>query len=264
MVKKLGIILLLLVLLSSITGCSKTPKISDTLEIPTAAKCGGYEIQTAELNCRIVANGDKKYVSFQSVSGMGAEFYISSTEMIMLFTQNGQTSYHTEAKEGRIDHYPNPITRVLNDLRTLDFRCISVEDDWVYEAVKVEQISQEVQIDYTVYTVQMDWIDGEHYTFKYYIYADGATLISAEAPKEINPLLFADTPWQILKDEDHIVNNVTGQKVPFVITHIATGKALSPNGSANITEIKESIFIYCNNSDLYYGWLHYSHLFSLF
>ena len=128
--KKITIILVLLILVSAITGCNQTPKLSDKFDMPQAPKQGGYEIQTDEFYCCILADGNQKYVCFESISGMGAEFYISATETIMLFTQNGQTSFYTESQQPSNFIYPNPMQRVLDDLQSLDFRCIRVDSDW--------------------------------------------------------------------------------------------------------------------------------------
>jgi hypothetical protein len=201
---------------------------------------------TDNINCTLIANGEYKYTRFHSnADGATVEFYASPTEMVITYSRNGVTMYYAETVTDPIP-YENPLKWVYASLRQLDF-CLEEQADisFVYKAVKTEQIMDAQQIPYTVYTLQTEWTDGNTYVFRYYAYSDGAILISAEAPDEINPLLTENTPWTVDLDKSCIRNTKTGLEIPFSLLETATGEALSPNGgNSQVTEKKTSIFAY--------------------
>ena len=176
---------------------------------------------------------------------MTVEYYASESEILMLYTQNGRTMYYTEAVQEPVQ-YDNPLSTVYDALRQLDFLLQEQSDErYIYEAIKTEQIVDSQQIPYTVYTIQTQWTDGNTYIFKYYEYSDGAILISAEAPGEINPLLMPSTPWVIDLANSCIRNTQSNQSVAFTVTQTSTGQALSPNGgNTQVTENETHIYAY--------------------
>lgn len=236
--------LLSIFLLTAILLCGCARNADANLTIPEADTVGGYEMTTDNINCTVIANGEYKYTRFHSnTDGATVEFYACPTQMVITYSRNGATMYYAEAVTDPIP-YENPLKWVYDSLRQLDF-CLEEQSDTscVYKAVKTEQIMDAQQIPYTVYTLQTEWTDGNTYVFRYYEYSDGAILISAEAPDEINPLLTENTPWVVDLDKSCIRNTNTGEEVSFATLETSTGEALSPNdGNSQVTEKKTNIY----------------------
>lgn len=244
--KKLLSICLTMTIVLCLAACSKTPQ---QLTIPDPGTSGGYEIQTDTIYCKTVIDGGCKYTRCELLnSDQIIEFYATATELTILHHLDGTTTYYTESYP-TAQIYPHPLESTFDELRELEFRYLRSDADCsVYEAVQTVQTVEEVQIDYTLYNIEMDWTDGEHYVFRYYVYADGTTLISAEAPDEINPLITADTAWKIDLDKQCLTNADTSKQVAFSVESTQTGKALSPNGSStSISETQTHIYIYANS-----------------
>lgn len=213
----------------------------NTFTIPEANDSGGYEIITDTFHCIVVADGEYKYSCFESYSAdRKVEFYAGPTAMVIVDISDGVATYYTEQYDDVDQLYTNPIKYVYDDLRNLEFLYIDcVEEGGVnYEVYEAEQVIESIkqnQIRYNMYSVEMDWVDGLHYSYKYYDYADGSTLISAEAPDEINPRLDENTKWVVDLDNLRIYNQDTEESVAIVITNISIGEGLSPDG--NETEV---------------------------
>lgn len=254
-----------IIVLVMITGCStvtddqQTKEIADSLTIPEVDNIGGYEIKTDAIHYTIVVNGQYKYVNYETyTNSQKIEFYASPTEMVILNTVNGVTQYYTKTYEDSKQTYTNPVQHVFDDLQELKFNYTeSVNNDGmdylVYEAVQTVQSIQQEQIQYDLYSIDMEWIDGKRYSFRYYSYSDGSTLISAEAPDEINPLLTEDTKWVVDLDSQYLYHTVTKEKVSFAIKDKSTGKGVSPIGSnSTVIESQYSIYAYVNQAT---GWI---------
>ena len=242
--KKLLSILLFVILL-----CGCTCNAAQKLTIPEASTVGGYEMTTDTISCTVIANGEYKYTRFHSnTDDMTVECYATPTETVILCIQNGSTMYYTETVEYPI-RYNNPLKAVYDSLRELEFLLEEQTDtSFVYKAVKTEQVVDAQQIPYTVYTLQTQWTDGKTYTFKYYEYSDGAILISAEAPDEINPMLTENTPWVVDLDKSCIRNTNTDKEIAVAVLQISAGEALSPNGSnTQVTEKKTHIYAHVDS-----------------
>lgn len=209
--------------------------------------CGGYAIETEALSCKVVVDGEYKYSQFRSVSdGRTVELYSSPTELLLIHSVDGETQYYRETYAGNAQGYANPLTAVFEALRHLDFQLNEQTDEHlIYEAVETELIVEEQQIPYTLYELEMVWTDGKTYVYRFYDFSDGAVLISAEAPNEINPLITADTPWAVDVSALCVRNTRTGDAIPITVNSTTTGQALSPDGGDVTTvEWQRSIYAY--------------------
>lgn len=237
-------ILSMFLLVALLSGCTRNA--AQKLTVPEADTIGGYEMTTENISCTVIANGEYKYTRFHSnTDSMTVEFYATPTEIVIICTQNGSTMYYTESVPNPVS-YDNPLKAVYDSLRELEFLLEEQSDtSCVYKATKTEQIMDAQQIPYTVYTLQTQWTDEKTYTFKYYEYSDGAILISAEAPAEINPMLTENTPWVVDLDNSCIRNTNTDKEIAVAVLQISAGEALSPNGSnTQVTEKKTHIYAY--------------------
>ena len=233
-------------------GCAadsaNEPKI---LVIPEAGRSGGYAVHTETLDCTVVADGACQYTCISFTDGSKkVELYIDSTELYLLDTTNGVTSFYqeTHADDGQL--FENPVSGIFDMLKDLTFRYEKAKSGTtqdVFEATQVVRSIQAESVSYAVHLIEMDWIDGQYYAFRYYEYADGATLISAEAPNEINPLLQADTPWRIDLSGLCICNRQTDARVPLTIITTEAGEGLSPDGGATtVLETEQTIRVCVN------------------
>jgi hypothetical protein len=266
--KYLVLIAVLCVALNLLTGCTfnnamhydndssqTTPCVPETpnqqLSIGNADEVGGYEIHTDSMKCIVMTDMEYKYSFFESYTGNHKiEFYAGPTEMIIIDTVNDVSRYYRETYEDVDQIYTNPLKRVYEDLQKLEFVYLETKDDHnIYEAETTVQVENQEQIKYNVYTVQMSWLDGNAYVFKYYEYADGEVLISAEAPDEINPYLNKNTEWVVNLDDLCVSNESTQQKISIDILNVETGKAVSPNSDATtVTEHKYVVQAYLNTT----------------
>ena len=249
----IGIICLLGCLILS--NCTSIPSIpSDmSLSIPYAGDSGGFEIIPDTIRCSTAVNNGKKYACFESFANNETiELYADKTEVILTRRIGNTTQFYKETFSDNGQPYVNPLQRVYDELRQLNFQYIRTDTQkrttyYVYEATQTIQTVQQEQIDYQAYSIELDWLDGNHYSFKYYNYSDGALLISAEAPDEINPLLQEDTKWVVDLENECIYNRETSQKIPFIVSEIVAGKGLSPNDSnATVTEEPSIIWVSVN------------------
>lgn len=197
----------------------------------------GYEIITDTMCSSVVANGEYKYSYFESYeNGHAIKFYASPTEMVIVETGLDEERYYKESYDDIDQLYTNPIERVFAELSELDFKLIEDGGETrTFEATKTVFIKNNPKIKYNMYLIQMDWIDGESYVYKYYEYADGSTLISAEAPDEINPMIDANTTWKIDISVPSVFNADTNEVVELNVLNISTGEAISPNGGEETT-----------------------------
>jgi hypothetical protein len=172
--------------------------------------------------------------------------------MILIDSSESGNKYFYETFEDVNQKYTNPMMRTLVNLKAMNFkRSGQVEIDGMmyneYSATQIVYEYDQEQIKYNVYTIEMNWIDGKLYRYKYYDYSDGSTLISAEAPSEINPLINENTTWVVDLDGLVVHNTADGVKVPINVVMISTGEALSPDGGeTTVIEREKTTFIYVN------------------
>jgi len=250
-----------LFLLVVITGCSNTDK-TPKLVIPESPETGGYELETDAAYVTVLTDGNKKYTKFTAKSDVHeVELYEDATELILIDRVASNTSLYTESYSD-VDvevHFKHPLASVYDKLRKLDFSYKEEQDGYqIFHAVQTSIVPTQEQIDYTCYLLYITWIDGNDYLFQYFVYADGATLIAAEAPIEINDRITKDTNWRIDFENACIKNIETQEQVSFEILETTTGKALSPNGGSTLEEKKIYIYLYVdkdtgNLSELRYG-----------
>jgi hypothetical protein len=226
---------------------------------------GGYEIKTNNMMCSVVSNGQYKYSYFESYEGnRKVEFYVGPTEMIIIDSNNVVEKYYMETFAQSSQTYQNPLVSLYSEMKNMDFSPVGedVINDIhcnIYEATQTIVQSQASKIRYNLYSIKMEWLDGHTYEYKYYDYADGSKLISAEAPNEINPLITKDTKWVVDLDNSCVYHSETQQSIEFVVTNISTGEGLSPNGGTNeSTEIQQIVRVYVNKDNGNAEYLKYS------
>lgn len=222
----------------------------ETLVFPEVPAAGGYEMKTETMQFSVVVSDGCRYTCIQFLADGGrVECYESPTEVIILNHIGKTAGYYRE--EIKNPAFQNPLAEVFSSLGELDFSYDKNEtldgvEYKVFKAVRVTESLKQQQIDYDNYLIAMDWIDEAYYEFEYLVYSDGATLISAEAPSEINPLIVKDTPWIVDLEAKAVKNLRTGETVAFSIQGITQGKALSPNGSSETEQVQEEIFAYAD------------------
>jgi hypothetical protein len=227
--------------------------VDPVFKVPETTKVGGYEIQTDTMYCKVIVCDIYKYSYFESYDGnRKVEFYAGPTEMIIVDTSNGQAKYYTETYEDIGQTYTNPLEKIFGELENMDFHYLNTDntgeiDCHVFESIQTYTFTEPDNIRYNVYSIEMDWTDGEHYSYKYYEYADGSTLISAEAPDEINPRLVGETKWVVDLDNLNVHNIETNEAVSIAIVDIAAGHGLSPDSSdSTIQEKQYCVYAYVN------------------
>lgn len=218
--------LLLLFLLSACAG----PSIDWAVD-PAR---GGYAYVNEELSVQYLADGNSRY---SAVSFMGEDYalYQTGQERIVLCTRDGITSCRHETMPGEIGG--NPAVAVVEALQSLSYSAgeeaaLEGKTYRVYHAVTTGYYTDPVEVPYTCYTLELGWTDGEQYLFRYYAYEDGATLISADAPEEINPMFTADTPWVIDVEAGILRNTHDGAELPLRAVSQSSGQAISPSPTA--------------------------------
>lgn len=242
------------------TGCTTTHSESKDEQysegnfvIPENGSIGGYELESDNMYCMAVTDGLCEYVKYESKSGNHViEYYASQTETIIIDHMESETTYYRETFDKEKEVYPNPLQNAYDELRELEFEQMPEyeSEEWnVFQATQISQVMNQEQIDYTKYQIEMTWTDGKIYNYSYYQYADGATLISAEAPDEINDLLTPDTKWVIDIGRLCIENKETNQEVSIQIVGTTTGQALSPNGGTSTTEETTYIRVYADKEN---------------
>lgn len=257
--RKLFCVVLAVVLCVSMYGC-KTNEAQETpsmitmageLAIPQASNSGGYEINTEKMRCVVVVDGQCKYSCFESYgNGHKIEFYSSQNEIVLIDTKNGISKYHTELIKNNGQNYINPMSRVYDELKDLDFKHSGTDKNLqIFTASKTIVIQNNKQIKYNMYTIKLCWKDGKEYVFKYYEYSDGATLISAEAPNEINPLINKDTNWCVDLDSRCLLNKETDESIIFNVEGMQAGYGLSPNYSDETTTSTHTVSAYVNRDN---------------
>lgn len=199
-----------------------------------------------------VTDGTSKYLKYESKSeNRTVEYYSDQTEMVYIAISDSGTVYYTERLNDTDLTYSNPLEILYDNLNQFTFEPILSEgSDNIYKTIKTEQIVDQEQIHYTKYEIKMTWLDDKVYEYSYYEYVDGSTLISAEAPTEINDRLNKNTKWAIDIDNQFVVNTDTKEIYEFEITNTSSGKAVSPDGNFTTTTEKEtSICIYMDSEN---------------
>lgn len=205
--------------------------------IPEVGAQGGYKIATEQIAIVAYTTGDCKYVEMSSKDGSCLQCYITPTEMIVVDTANGETTYYKETFDTD-QTYTNPLTRIFGSMKNMDFAETS-EGSGIYRAeIKTEQEVSKV-IKYNRYEIKMTWTDNKEYVFEYFDYANGENIVSADAPDEINPAITKDTTWIVDVDSCVVTNTATNTSVPFTVTKIVAEEGASPSGTEKETITKE-------------------------
>lgn len=231
-----------------LVGCGqgeKNPQLSFTID----EAIGGYEMETESLHCIYIVDGEHEYVRFESKTDLHTIEYYADSGSIMVIDRNiAGTTYYIEELEDTQAVFENPLIAIYNSWKENEFELTETQENGlnIFQTVKVTETLDQEQVDYTKYEIHMTWSDAKEYTFYYYEYADDASLISAEAPNEINPLLDAKTPWKVDVNKSVIRNVNTNEEVAFQIIGTQTGKALSPSGETTIKEEKTYIYLTVN------------------
>lgn len=232
-----------------LVGCSASS--ADTTEIvwDVAPFWGGYQMETESMSFTNVVDGGYKYARFVSMKDQKImEVYMAPAETIVLSTQNGVTRFFRETTATN-QLFTNPLVSILEAFQKLPFsKKGTTEIDGVHLAEFVAaQTGSKLdipQVDYTVYELELTWLDQKAYCFRYYVYVDGAILISSEAPDIINPQLNPNTTWTIDLDNQNIRNAADGAQVPFTILGSSTGQAVSPEGETVSMDFEYKTYLY--------------------
>lgn len=246
----------LLVLLLILSGCGKAPESPDSNDTePEAAVLweidphrGGYVFEDDRIRAMSAVDGAEKYIYYQSEEQI-IEFYMSESLFILLNTRNGVTTCYQESHSGDGPDFTNPMVQTLEAFQSLDFTCtgsvsLAGQNYMEHCAVQSGYRKELVKLDYTMYQLEMTWLDGISYVFRYYVYEDGQTLISAEAPNEVNPLLTQNTPWIINTESWFFHNTADGTRVPVTILGESHGRGTSPSGEATEVYYELRTWIY--------------------
>lgn len=228
-------------------GCSQNDVSEAEFDVSSINKACGYELQTDMLSFTNIFNDAGEYLRYESKTEKHiVECYSDAKEAIILDESDITTQYYTETFDTAIQMSSKPIQAIYEKLKTLSFELIEeTEERSIYKTIQIEQITEQEQIDYTEYLIKMNWIDGELYIFSYYEYSDGSTLLSVDAPMEIDNQIIPDTKWEIDRDNQKVVNSETNQECKFEILNSTTGKAVSPIGTATTTkEVTTQIDVY--------------------
>ena len=271
----IGVLITLSVVLLAFVGWKACKAISDNeapvnaaMELvmpPDVSTVGGYEIKTDNFHAKFVVNGEAKYATFAALDEKAkreVKLFSNATDLYVTDKQEETTigSHDKIETEEPIVHV-NPLTYFYNELKDVKFTFEKTEsancyDDTkeynVYTGKQIMQMHDEQQIDCVVYTVKLMWTDNNEYVFKYYEYVDGSTLISAEAPAEINPLLTENTKWVVKMDGETpvVFNQETQESIQLNVLSVENTKGLSPNGSnTEVKNVEKIIHILCNKND---------------
>lgn len=212
---------------------------------------GGYAFDTDSLSCKLVVDGEEQYSRFASATNDHIiEFYISPTEMIVINTLEGVTTYYCETYDDSECSFTNPMVRIFEEMKLLEFESsgeITLDGTAYQEYCAAETVQKQTtpKVEYTLYTIQTKWIDDEMYLFQYCVYADGATLFIGDAPDEIDPLVTADTTWIMDLDSMQIFDCASDTGIPIHIVETSSGEGVSPWSEEKITvEIQHFTYIY--------------------
>ena len=229
-----------------LVGCANSAPSSDYV-LPDCT-AGGYEIRNENL-CFVTMNVDGcKYSRLDFYTkGQTMELYADQDEVILIDRSTTPAQYYRE--DAPPDAPPTcALTALVDRIHSIDFHPadpIRMEQTTfdVLEGSYSETIPVQEQIEYTQYTLTMTWVDGQTYEFGYLVYADGATLMTADAPIEMHPLITPDTKWALKLEDRVVVNAETGEEIPFAVTDTTTGRALSPNGGTAPPVTKETAVV---------------------
>ena len=209
--------------------------------------CGGYSFETDSMRAVLVVNGGYQYVFFHSVlNDHTIQVYFTPTETVVLNTQHGVTSYYTENYEDEKIIYQNPMVQILNGFVEQEFisKGEVLLDGKLYTEHCAIQTFRRLTIpkeEYTLYTIQTKWHDGESYLFQYQVFADGATMLVGNAPEELN----GEKEWIIDLEKEQIRNDTTQIAIPVSIVAISTGQGISPWNDEKITvEVQYFSYLY--------------------
>jgi hypothetical protein len=209
--------------------------------------CGGYSFETETMKVVYVVNGGYQHISFYSgTNGHTIQVYLSPAETIILNTQQGITSCYAESYEGEGNAYTNPMIRILNRFAEQEFTSrgeVLLDGKSYIEHCAVQTVQKQTTptTDYTLYTIQTNWSDGNNYLFQYQIFADGATLIVGNAPKELTER----TTWCMDLEELQLVDHTSSVAIPVSVVAKSTGQGVSPWNDEKVTvEVQHFTYLY--------------------
>lgn len=221
--------------------------MSGELAIPTVGESGGYIISTNNIKIIAYTTGDCKYVEMSSNDGTLLQCYITPEEMIMLDQKADGVKYFKESFDTE-QTYTNPLERIFGSMKGMEF-VMSETDSNKYSAQVHTESEVTKSIPYNVYTITMDWIDGKTYNYQYFVYENGETIVSVDAPDEINPGLTKDTAWSIDVGEGVVRNSKTNESVSFTITNVTALEGPPPQNGEKETVSNDFVVEVVLNND---------------
>ena len=218
---------------------SQPVTMSGELAIPNVGKDGGYIISTNNIKIIAYTTGDCKYVEMSSNDGTLLQCYITPEEMIMVDQDEEAIKYFKESFTTE-QTYTNPLERIFGSMKGMEFVKSEIEPNKYVAHVHTESEVTK-SIPYNVYTITMDWTDGETYNYQYFVYENGEVIVSVDAPDEINPALTKDTAWSIDVNNSVVQNTKTNESVNITITDVTTLEGPPPANGEKETVSKDFI-----------------------
>jgi hypothetical protein len=200
---------------------------------------GGYIIETDNLYYEVMADHGYKYSKFLSrEQNRTIEYYASPTEMIIIDDINGEKTYCHKTFEQNDQQYTNPLRKLYNDIAGYDFKYLknhTIKDS----DYKIYSTSQTVDttvdtIRYNKYSIELDWIDGQHYIFDYYEYANNNISFSESAPIELHDEEQIKN-WVVDIPNSIITNSSLNTQIDIQIIGISTGEEQCDNDNLTTT-----------------------------
>lgn len=209
------------------------------IDFSLSAERGAYTLESVGMVFTVMVDGTEKYSCMESQDGSRTlELWLNQEEMVLLENLNGSVTCYMEKIEST-EIFENPLKRIYDSLDGLDFTPVGDNaQERTFQNIRIERTAKQKTSAYTCYEVDLTWTDNRVYAFEYYEYEDGGRLVSADAPKEINPAFTQDCAWNIDIANKAIVNQETGQEVPIQITGSSTGTSASVLEDSN-PEYKE-------------------------
>lgn len=215
--KRFAIRLVALVLALLLCACGRADQ---EFVLPEAGEAGGYHLSANSIEITVYVTGQQKFVELATPDGARLQCYADQTEMLLIDIRGSETTYHKEPVTDP-QAYQNPLTHIFASLQPLTFTLTDPKAS-LFRADVTEETEVSKTVTYTEYFLTTEWLDGKTYHFQYFIDDYGATLVSVEAPDEINSAFTENSPWQIDVENRVIRNTQTGALVDLAITKTAT------------------------------------------